>query len=237
MAKGSGRSEAVVGSIAVMADGDESGTRDPTVLENHEDRRHWESVWGRVATDGVSWYQETSEPCLTQVTGLAASGDHIAVVGAGVSTLVQELVEKQYSNIEAIDISSAALDRLREALSDSGAGAVTLRQADVRSVEFDEPLDLWHDRATFHFLIDADDRRRYVERAAQAVRPGGYLVMATFGPGGPEMCSGLPVRRHGSGELAGTFGPAFELVDAFEREHHTPSQASQQFLHAVLRRE
>lgn len=201
-----------------------------------EDRDHWESVWGRVETDGVSWYQETSEPCLTQVCQRAATGDHIAVVGAGASTLVQELVTKGYTNIEAIDISSQALGRLREALGDAGSGAVTLRQADVRSVEFEELLDLWHDRATFHFLIDPDDRRRYAEQAAKAVRSGGHLVMATFGPEGPEMCSGLPVQRNSSAELATTFGPAFELVDAFERVHHTPSAASQQFLHAVLRR-
>lgn len=201
-----------------------------------QDREHWEAVWTRVATDGVSWYQETAEPCLTQVCELTATGDHIAVVGAGASTLVQELVEKGYTNVEAIDISSKALDRLSEALGDAGSGSVTLRQADVRTVQFEETLDLWHDRATFHFLTDPDDRRRYAEQVANAVRPGGHLVIAAFGPEGPEMCSGLPVHRNSSDELAATFGPAFDLVDAFERVHHTPSGATQQFLHAVLQR-
>lgn len=197
---------------------------------------HWESVWTKAEADAVSWYQEAPEPCLTMVRELAGVDHHIAVVGAGTSALVLELAKRGYTNVEAVDISATALDRLREALGLASSGPVTLRQADVRTVEFDEPLDLWHDRATFHFLTDPGDRRRYVEQAARAVHPGGHLVMATFGPDGPETCSGLPVQRHSAAELAAAFGPAFELVDAFERAHHTPRQATQQFLHAVLRR-
>lgn len=36
-----------------------------------------------------------------------------------------------------------------------------------------ESVDLWHDRAAFHFLVDPDDVRRYVELAHRAVTPGG----------------------------------------------------------------
>lgn len=199
------------------------------------DGDHWDAVWAKADAGAVSWHQEKPEPCLTMVRDLAGVDDHVAVIGAGTSVLVVELVEAGFTRIEAVDISATALDRLRAALGELGS-AVVLRQADARTVELDEPLDLWHDRATFHFLIDPDDRRRYVEQAARAVRPGGHLVMATFGPDGPESCSGLPVVRHGSEELAAGFRPTFELVDAFERVHHTPKQVPQQFLHAVLRR-
>lgn len=197
-------------------------------------RQHWEEVWGRVSPDAVSWYQSTAEPCTTLVRGLADPSDHIAVLGAGTSVLVTELVEGGFTNIEAVDVSSAALAQLRAALGDRAG--VTLREADVRDVAFEEPLDLWHDRATFHFLTDPADQARYAERAASAVRPQGHLVMAIFGPDGPEMCSGLPVQRHSAETLAAIFGPAFELVDSFDRVHHTPNQVSQAFLHAVLRR-
>lgn len=195
---------------------------------------HWEKVWSSVAPDAVSWYQPSAEPCTTIVRGLTDSGDHIAVLGAGDSTLVQELVAAGYTNIEAVDIASSALVQLDKTL--GGSPAVTLRQADVRDVVFDHPLDLWHDRATFHFLTDPADQARYAERAAVAVRPSGHLVLATFGPNGPEKCSGLAVQRHSPETLAAVFGSAFELVEHFERVHHTPNQVSQAFLHAVLRR-
>lgn len=213
--------------LAAVADADERPHED-------QDRNHWETVWTGTASDEVSWYQSGTEPCGTLVRGLADPDDHIAVVGAGESTLVVELVKDGYVRVEAVDIAESALARLRAAL---GEGArVTLRRADVRSVEFDEPLDLWHDRATFHFLTDPRDQERYVEQAARAVRSGGHLVLATFGPDGPEMCSGLPVQRYSAETLATRFAPHFELVEAFDRLHRTPKGTTQAFLHAVLRR-
>jgi SAM-dependent methyltransferase len=197
--------------------------------------QHWEGVWTRLAPDAVSWYQATAEPCATVVRGLVGPADHIAVMGAGTSALVVELARGGFTNIEAVDIAPAALSQLSAALGENAG--VTFRQADVRTVEFEEPLDLWHDRATFHFLTDPADQARYAQRATQAIRPGGHLVMATFAPDGPEMCSGLPVRRHSAETLSEVFAPHFELVDSFDRVHHTPNQASQAFLHAVLRRD
>lgn len=194
---------------------------------------HWDDVWRAKSADEVSWYHPSAEPCTSCVRGLTSADDHIAIIGAGVSALVIELVGTGYRNLEAIDIAQPALEQLGRALGDA-ASAVTLRQCDVREITFDEPVDLWHDRATFHFLVDPADQRSYVKRAIDAVRPGGHLVIATFGAHGPDRCSGLPVQRYDATALAETFGPTFELVDAFERDHHTPTGATQRFQHAVL---
>ena len=53
-------------------------------------------------------------------------------------------------------------------------------------------FDIWHDRAVFHFLINPADRHAYIERVMRAVRPGGYVIIATFAEDVPEKCSGLP---------------------------------------------
>jgi SAM-dependent methyltransferase len=166
---------------------------------------------------------------------VSTPSDPIAVVGAGHATLVVELVPAGYRDVHAVDVSPTALDGLRELLADR-AHAVTFHVADVRDVTFDEPLAVWHDRATLHFLTAPADRAAYVRRAADAVRPGGHLVLATFGPGGPPRCSGLPVSRHDAASLAALFAPAFDLVESFEAVHRTPWGADQQFLHALLRR-
>lgn len=166
---------------------------------------------------------------------VSAPSDHVVVVGAGASTLVADLLDHGYRHVEAIDIAAAALSQLRERLGDR-ADLVAMRVADVRSVTFDEPVDVWHDRATFHFLVDPDDRSQYVTRASTAVRPGGHAIIATFDLDAPEQCSGLPVRRYDAASLAAELGPAFELVEAEHVTHTTPSGGVQPFLHVVFRR-
>lgn len=82
--------------------------------------------------------------------------------------------------------------------------------------------DVWHDRAVFHFLTDAQDRAAYVRKVARAVRPGGHVIVAAFGPEGPTQCSGLDVVRYGPEGLHDEFGGKFQLVKHLTELHHTP---------------
>jgi 2-polyprenyl-3-methyl-5-hydroxy-6-metoxy-1,4-benzoquinol methylase len=170
------------------------------------------------------------------VRRVSALTDRIAVVGAGASTLVGDLVRAGYQHIEAIDISELALDQLRVQLG-SVAPKVVMRACDVRDLTFAEPVDVWHDRAVFHFLTDVDDQAAYATRAADAVRPDGHLLIATFALNGPEQCSGLPVQRYGAASLAAVFDAHFELVESFDDVHVTPWRADQPFVHATFRRQ
>ncbi len=156
-------------------------------------------------------------------------------MGAGASSLVLDLVQRGYTSIDAVDLSSAALDQLAARL---GNDAERVRSvcADVRDVRFDGPIDVWHDRATFHFLTSPADQAMYVQRVREAVPTGGHVVLATFSVDGPEQCSGLPVARHSVMALCELFGESFELLDSFEREHTTPWGAPQAFTHVLLRR-
>ncbi len=164
---------------------------------------------------------------------MSTPASRVAVVGAGASALVGELLRAGYERIEAIDCSASALEALARTLGPD-SGRVQRRVADVRSVDFADPVDVWHDRAVLHFLTDPQDQRRYAERAAAAVRPGGAMVLAEFAVGGPDRCSGLPVAQHSPETLTALFGGSFALVESFLREHRAPWGATQQFIHAVL---
>jgi SAM-dependent methyltransferase len=168
------------------------------------------------------------------VRRVSAPSDSLVLIGAGTTTLVAELIEADYAAIRAVDISQVALDRLRVKLGERGQHIEFLR-ADVRTVRFPAAVDLWHDRATFHFLTDPRDQAEYVRSVSAAVRPGGHVVMATFAQGGPTQCSGLAVERHSTESLKRLFGERYELIESFERDHVTPGGAPQRFLHAVLR--
>ena len=125
-----------------------------------------------------------------------------------------------------LDISGAALRRSADRL--PGA-AVRWIEADVTGPWAVPSVDLWHDRAAFHFLTDASDRARYVEHLTAALKPGGQAIVATFALDGPPKCSGLPVMRYSAETLSAQLGPAFRLVDSVSDEHRTPSGGVQRF--------
>jgi hypothetical protein len=99
-----------------------------------------------------------------------------------------------------------------------------------------DSVDVWHDRAVFHFLTEPSQRAAYVAQLARALRVGGFALMATFAPDGPERCSGLPVARHSASSLGEALGPAFVLLDEAREVHETPWGSPQAFTYALFRR-
>jgi SAM-dependent methyltransferase len=199
-------------------------------------KSHWEGVYTAKAPTEVSWFQEHPERSLDLIrrTGLPLDAA-IVDVGGGASTLVDDLIAAGYSDLTVLDISASALEAARSRLGPRAA-RVHWIEADATTHPWPAArFDLWHDRAVFHFLLDDDARRRYVHAAHHAVRPGGHVIVATFGPQGPARCSGLPVARYAPGELHAQFGPAFTLVDHATEDHTTPWGAIQQFVYCYCR--
>ncbi|HEY5872634.1 MAG TPA: hypothetical protein VIT46_05300 [Gaiellaceae bacterium] len=108
-------------------------------------------------------------------------------------------------------------------------------RADLLEWEPDRRYELWHDRAVFHFLVEERDRDRYVATLSDALAPGGHVVVATFADDGPEMCSGLPVRRYAAENLAVALGERFELVERRREVHVTPRGTQQPFTWVAAR--
>ncbi len=195
---------------------------------------YWENVHTGKDVDGVSWWQSVPELSLGLVdTAAVAKCAGIIDVGAGWSTLVDHLVERGYTDLTAVDLSATALQTIRDRLGPAG-DAVVLDVADVLDLHRGRTYALWHDRAVFHFLIDEEERDDYRVSLARCLEPGGWLVVATFGPDGPTTCSGLPIVRYTHEELAAEF-PGFDLVDTAGEDHLTPWGASQQFTAVLLR--
>jgi ubiquinone/menaquinone biosynthesis C-methylase UbiE len=193
-------------------------------------RQHWDAVYRTKAADQVSWYRPHLERSLEFIERVAP--DRVAAivdVGGGESTLVDDLVARGYLDVTVLDIATTALDHARKRLGDGGTRVHWL-EGDVTTVELPaRRFDVWHDRAVFHFLTDPAQRAAYVRQALRAVKPGGHVVVATFGPQGPDKCSGLPVQRYDASALHDEFGAAFRLIDSAVELHTTPTGAAQQF--------
>ena len=203
-------------------------------------QQHWESVYGTKAADQVSWFRPHLETSLALIERAARGNRSASIidVGGGASTLVDDLIERGYSNVTVLDISQAALDVAQKRLAEAAAAVRWLR-ADVTAAGFPAPsYDVWHDRAVFHFLTTPQERLAYVRNVASAVKPGGHIIVSTFGPEGPTKCSGLDVMRYDAESLHGEFGPQFRLVESSEELHDTPSRTRQQFVycHCTLKR-
>jgi len=197
---------------------------------------HWERIYSTKAADAVSWYQPHAEPSLRLVheTGLPRSAS-IIDVGGGASTLVDDLIAQGYSAITVLDLSPAALAAAKARLGPA-AQAVHWIAADIMSADLaPHSVDLWHDRAVFHFLTSERERAAYVKAVLRAVKPGGHVIVATFAEDGPVQCSGLPVMRYSPSALHAEFGTAFALVKHVREEHRTPSGAVQKFVYCHLR--
>jgi SAM-dependent methyltransferase len=202
----------------------------------HAGQSHWDGVYETKGSTEVSWYEPRPEKSLELIraTGIRPT-DPIIDVGAGASLLVDELLTAGYADLTVLDVSAAALDRIRERLG-TAASSITLVHRDVTAFRPKRRYGLWHDRAVFHFLVQREDRERYAEALRQGVRPGGHVVMATFGPAGPERCSGLPTVRYDAAALAAELGAGFELAESSLVVQRTPSNARQQFLYCSFRR-
>jgi hypothetical protein len=87
----------------------------------------------------------------------------------------------------------------------------------------------------FHFLTDAGARERYVAAVRRALKPNGHIVVATFGPGGPEQCSGLPVHRYTAEAIHDQFGTEFQKVGSESENHITPWGGEQEFVYCYCR--
>lgn len=199
-------------------------------------RQHWEKVYTSKATDEVSWFQSHAASSLRLIEDCAGTDAHIIDVGGGASVLVDDLLDASYRNVTVLDLAESALAVSRARL---GARAQSVQWIAADITRADLPAaryDVWHDRAVFHFLTDPADRTRYVEQVLKSVKPGGRVIIAAFGPGGPLQCSGLDVVRYAPDALHAEFGAPFRLLGHQTEIHRTPAGGEQEFVYCYCRR-
>jgi SAM-dependent methyltransferase len=200
-------------------------------------KEHWESVYATKAPADASWFQEHANLSMELIRRAAVPRDAAIVdVGGGASKLVDDLLDDGYRNVTVLDLSGAALAAAKLRLGPRSADARWI-EGDVLEAPFAEhSLDLWHDRAVFHFLTTPEQRRAYAGQALRAVRPGGRLVIATFAEDGPSKCSGLPTMRYSAAGLHAELGRPFTLLAHKNESHTTPSGSVQRFVYCLFGR-
>jgi 2-polyprenyl-3-methyl-5-hydroxy-6-metoxy-1,4-benzoquinol methylase len=203
-------------------------------MKSSERKAHWQKVYEGKSPTEVSWFQTEPVISLELIHSCIPEADQPLIdVGGGASVLVDRLVQAGYSRISVLDISSTALAAARARL---GASATQVEwiETDITGFRPHHEYALWHDRAVFHFLTEPEDRIQYIKTLNKAVKPGGYVVIAAFAIGGPEMCSGLPIIQYDAEKLLTEIGGGFQLLEERTELHLTPANKTQKFAYFRL---
>jgi SAM-dependent methyltransferase len=194
-----------------------------------ERKEHWERIYTTKGERDVSWFEALPAISLEMLDAAGVTRETCVLdVGGGDSRLIDHLAALGLDCLAVLDVSGAALERARTRLGDASAVPVWI-QADVTGEWTLKPMDVWHDRAVFHFLTNPEDQSRYLVRLREILKVNGSAIIATFAPDGPEKCSGLPVMRYSPESLAATLGSGFALVESRLHVHHTPWNSPQAF--------
>ncbi|MBL8819889.1 MAG: class I SAM-dependent methyltransferase [Planctomyces sp.] len=198
-------------------------------------KTHWDSIHANKLNTEVSWYQAEPKRSIELIFEFSTPDSRVIDVGGGQSFLVDGLLDLGYRNLTVLDVAQSAVDATRSRLGER-ADLVRWIVADVTQVAHLDPVEVWHDRAVFHFLTEEADRRNYVNLLKRSLLPGGHAIIGTFAIGGPLRCSGLEIRQYDALTLSAELGEQFRLTDSFEEDHQTPTGKTQRFFFAIFSR-
>ncbi|WP_044397966.1 class I SAM-dependent methyltransferase [Lacinutrix sp. Hel_I_90] len=198
-------------------------------------KKHWETVYETKTPDQVSWTQETPKTALDFITSFGLSKTaRIIDVGGGDSKLVDYLLEAGYENITVLDISLQALEKSKQRLGPK-AKKVNWVVSDITDFKPETTYDIWHDRATFHFLTTEEHLEKYKTIAKNCVT--GYLIIGTFSENGPTKCSGLEIQQYSEEKMTSDFANGFEKINCITENHKTPFDTTQNFLFCSFKKQ
>ena len=198
-------------------------------------KKHWETVQETKNPDQVSWTQEIPKTSLKFIRSFKLNKKaKIIDIGGGDSKLVDYLLKEGYNNITVLDISEKAIAKAKKRLGEK-ASKVNWIVSDITEFKPHSSFDVWHDRATFHFLTTDDQIKKYTNIATIFVR--GYLIIGTFSQNGPKKCSGLEIKQYNEEELTSELKKGFDKIRCVSEDHTTPFNTIQNFLFCSFKRQ
>jgi hypothetical protein len=197
---------------------------------------HWENVFATKKETEVSWYQQKPETSIQFfVENNIPKDAKIIDIGGGDSYLVDNLLDLGYTNLFLLDISANAIERIKNRLGVKSE-KVTFIVSDILDFQPKTTFDVWHDRASFHFLTTEKDIETYKNLVANSISEKGILFLGTFSESGPLKCSGLEITQYSESKCELTFSDNFEKIVCFTENHQTPFETIQNFIFCTFKK-
>ncbi len=221
--------------------GEEMGSLDTLELIHHtikaitkSNSQYWDKIYSARQPGEVSWTQVVPKTSLDFIHSFGlTTAAKIIDIGGGDSKLADYLLDEGFENITVLDISAKALEKAKKRLGDK-AQKINWVVSDITEFKPNTTFDVWHDRATFHFLTTSDQVAKYMDTARRSV--SGYLTIGTFSENGPEQCSGLKIKQYSEETLTTELQNGFEKLSCITEDHITPFDTTQNFLFCSFKR-
>ncbi len=201
-----------------------------------EKKQHWENVFATKQETEVSWFQQKPDTSINFFIENNIPNDaKIIDVGGGDSYLIDNLLNMGYTNLFLLDISENAIKRIKIRLG-ANSEKVTFIVSDVLNFQPETSFDVWHDRASFHFLTFENEIKTYKKLVSNSISEKGFLFLGTFSKKGPLKCSGLEITQYSEAKFETIFEVDFEKIKCFEEIHLTPFDTTQNFIFCTFKK-
>ena len=203
---------------------------------NASKKEHWQNVFATKQENEVSWYQSKPQTSISFFIENAIPKDAKVIdIGGGDSYLIDNLLELGYANLFLLDISENAINRIKNRLG-AKAEKVTFIVSDILDFQPETTFDIWHDRASFHFLTAEKDIDNYQKLVSNSLANNGFLFVGTFSENGPLKCSGLEITQYSESKLERIFTTDFTKLNCFTENHTTPFDTVQNIIFCTFKK-
>lgn len=200
--------------------------------------KHWNNAYQKTPISSLGWYEAISKPTLELIEEINLPKNALIFnAGAGATTLIEDLLNLDYTNIIVNDISSFALTELKLGLNKHKNSNVEFIVDDLTNpVELLKlkNVDLWNDRAVLHFFTQKHEQEAYFNLLKKAVKKGGFVILSEFNLKGAKKCSGLNVVNYNEQMLQEHLGSDFKLLKSFDYTYHQPSGDTREFVYTLF---
>jgi len=200
-------------------------------------KQHWNNAYTNSLEEKLGWFETDLSPTLKLIekSGITSSA-RIINIGAGSTTLVDELLALKYSNIIATDLSEVALNNLENQIGKNKVQLIVDDLTNPQGLKTIDPVDLWIDRAVLHFFTEAKDQDRYFELLKSKIAKRGYVLLAEYNLDGAKKCAGLPVNGYSLEMLQSKLGSEFRLIESFDFTYTMPSGNERPYVYTLFKR-
>lgn len=204
-------------------------------------KNYWDMTYDDNSITELGWYEKIPSTSISLIEKYLP--DKTALImdaGCGETTLIQELLNRDYSNIIGIDMSSTAIDYLNKniKLKNNDFTNLLLKCEDLtNNIIFSKKGNLWHDRAVFHFLQEKSNQESYKKNLINFLEPNGIFIISCFSTDNvAEKCNNLPVKKYDSEELKSFFSDSFDFLESFIYDYIMPLGDTRKYLYCVFRK-
>ena len=200
-------------------------------------KEYWNNVYTNNPKEKLGWFETDLSPMFNLVNQTKLPKEaRIINIGAGSTTLIDELINLNYSNLIATDISEISLKDLALRIGKENINTIVDDLTNPQLLKHIEPVDLWIDRAVLHFFTNPKEQENYFELLSNTVKSNGYVILAQFNTNSAKFCSGLPLFQYDQELLEKQLGSSFTLVDSFNYTYTMPSGDKREYIYTLFKK-